>query len=347
MIELLLSAARRGANEAALTLSLSSGTSTRSRAFTAPDVALVALGRHLQRQDYRFVTSTPLTHARVLSRGCMPGDPVRALLGWSSFVPRTALPATVLEAIEDACCAEHRGELVRSIVRFSSIGEQLFVHSAYPTTDTSSVFFGPDTYRFARAVRQAAERFRARDRCRILDVGCGSGAGGIVAADALGRNVQTDLVLADINERALRFAAINARINGVAGAAVVHSDVLGSVDGDFDLIVSNPPYLVDGATRAYRHGGGRWGYDLSLRIALESIDRLAPGGLLALYTGAAVVGGRDLFREALAAALSARRRAFSYEELDPDVFGEELAAPPYDTADRIAVVLVQVEGAKA
>jgi hypothetical protein len=36
---------------------------------------------------------------------------------------------------------------------------------------------------------------------------------------------------------------------------------------------------------------------------------------------------------------------FSYEEIDPDVFGEELAYPPYDRADRIAVVAVTIEAA--
>jgi hypothetical protein len=34
---------------------------------------------------------------------------------------------------------------------------------------------------------------------------------------------------------------------------------------------------------------------------------------------------------------------FTYEELDPDVFGEELENAPYDQADRIAVVGVTIE----
>jgi hypothetical protein len=36
---------------------------------------------------------------------------------------------------------------------------------------------------------------------------------------------------------------------------------------------------------------------------------------------------------------------FTYEELDPDVFGEELESAPYDQADRIAVVGITIEAA--
>ena len=48
--------------------------------------------------------------------------------------------------------------------------------------------------------------------------------------------------------------------------------------------------------------------------------------------------GHDLFSEALVPLIEEPRLAFEYEELDPDVFGGELAHPPYDRADRIAVV---------
>ena len=63
-----------------------------------------------------------------------------------------------------------------------------------------------------------------------------------------------------------------------------------------------------------------------------------------LYTGSAVVAGEDLFRHRVArTARAAKTCAASYQEIDPDVFGEELVHPPYDRADRIAVVAVTVE----
>ncbi|MCY7319418.1 MAG: SAM-dependent methyltransferase, partial [Ramlibacter sp.] len=110
----------------------------------------------------------------------------------------------------------------------------------------------------------------------------------------------------------------------------------------FDLIVSNPPYLVDASARTYRDGGGPLGAGLSERIVAEGLPRLAPGGRLVLYTGAAIVDGADPLFEALQPLLQRRGWRFSYRELDPDVFGEELDLPAYQRADRIAAVALVV-----
>ena len=81
---------------------------------------------------------------------------------------------------------------------------------------------------------------------------------------------------------------------------------------------------------------------MSLAILDAALDRLAPGGILLLYTGAAVVNGMDPFRDAAAARLAGADAAWAYEELDPDVFGEELEGGAYAEADRIAAVLLTV-----
>ena len=113
-------------------------------------------------------------------------------------------------------------------------------------------------------------------------------------------------------------------------------------EGQFDLILSNPPYLADPLARLYRHGGGELGSELSVQIVEQGIRRLAPGGRLVLYTGSAIVGGKDEFCDTLRSRLAGRPLHFGYEEIDPDVFGEELEHPPYDRADRIAVVGVTI-----
>src|SRR5690606_23767482 len=96
-----------------------------------------------------------------------------------------------------------------------------------------------------------------------------------------------ELVLADINPAALPYAAANAAAAGLGSALCVQGDLFAPAPGAFDLIVANPPYLVDGAARAYRHGGGALGSALSERIVHEGLPRLAPGGRLLLYTGIA------------------------------------------------------------
>jgi methylase of polypeptide subunit release factors len=172
---------------------------------------------------------------------------------------------------------------------------------------------------------------------RILDMGCGGGPGGMAAAQAVGQRVQ-ELVLADINPRALAFCQANARLAQLECCTFVHSDLFQGVAGDFDLIVSNPPYLVDAHQRTYRHGGGEHGEGLSQRIFEHSIGRLKPGGRLILYTGSAVVQGAAPFSEW--AADMAVRAGCPYElrEIDPDVFGEELDKPEYAGVERIAAI---------
>lgn len=311
---------------------------------TAHD-ALARLGRLLGEAGYRFVTPTPETIRRVNSRpGNEEAHDLAGIFGWSRPFRPGILPRVMLDCLTEADRLEQRGSMLRSKVRFSRLGSSLYLHSAWPTESADAVFFGPDTYRFARLIETEIADLPAR---RIADVGCGSGAGGLHLWSLLGCPDDVELVLADINPAALEAAAVNADLAGCDGAVLHLGDLLAGQPGRFDLIVGNPPYLVDLAERTYRHGGGALGWDLSLRIVRECVPRLAPGGRLVLYTGAAIVGGRDGFRTACSGLLDAQGLDWRYEEIDPDVFGEELVAAPYDRADRIAAVALIIDaGAK-
>jgi methylase of polypeptide subunit release factors len=302
-------------------------------------LALVELGDLLRASGYAFTTITPLSHQRIHAR-LHPTEPtMRDIFGWSHLFRKDDLPSGVFAVLNKAGAAVRVGDKFRSTVRYSTLGDQLFVHSAFPTEEADAVFFGPDTYRFACTIRSSIDHSDLADRPRVLDVGAGSGAGGLYAARILAHR-SPQIVLADINSRALEFSRVNAALNRVSGVSVIDSDLYTQVDGPFNLIISNPPYLVDARTRTYRHGGGEFGSELSLRIIQEGLPYLSPGGMLVLYTGSAIVGGVDLFKDAILRWLKDESVKLIYEEIDPDVFGEELAAPPYDRADRIAVVSV-------
>ena len=298
--------------------------------------SLVQLGRWLQDSGYRFITPTPATHARVNARPeARQARDLRDVFGWSRPFDAGLLPREALECLRGGDLLREEGGLLRSRVRFSTLGEQIYAHSAYPTSDPDAVFFGPDTYRFAALIDSELQREPLRPGARILDVGCGAGPGGMVAALA---SRQPDLVLADINPRALLHARANAALAGLERVAFAQSDLYANVEGALDFIVANPPYLVDAAARTYRHGGGALGGGLSERIVAEGLPRLAAGGRLVLYTGAAMVGGRDPLLDALRSLADDAGCAWTYSELDPDVFGEELDAPAYRQAERIAAV---------
>jgi methylase of polypeptide subunit release factors len=301
------------------------------------DQALLNLGKELRAHNYRFITTTPATHLRVSCRSLGAISPLTRVFGWNLPFSAGELPPRILALMQQAGELAYEHGSLRSKVRFSTIGEQLFVHSGFPTDAADSVFFGPDTYRFVRALRHVVADLRAKAPFTIVDIGCGSGAGAICAARFLNGAV-AEIIMSDINSKALRFSAINAALDGIHGAKAVRSDLLEEIEQAGDLIIANPPYLVDRARRLYRHGGGEFGCDLSVRIVEQALDRLRPGGRLFLYTGTPVVNGIDLFRATVEPRLRAANCSYSYEELDPDVFGEELDNPPYDRVDRIAVI---------
>ncbi|HYJ11718.1 MAG TPA: class I SAM-dependent methyltransferase [Polyangiaceae bacterium] len=300
--------------------------------------ALLALGRRLLAERYRFVTITPSSHALVEQRpGARVARDLRDVFGWNRAFNRELLSGDLFELMQVAeVCRQLADGHWQATVRFSTLEDQLFVHSAFPTSSADAVFFGPDSYRFVRAILRYLP-----EQGRLVDVGCGSGVGGIVAAKhAHGR---LEAVLADINPAALAMARVNAALAGVR-AEVVQSDVLAGVQGELDVVISNPPYLVDAEHRAYRDGGSHHGAALAIRIVSEALTRLANGrhgGRLLLYTGAAIVGDRDCFFEQVEPLLRRYAAEYSYEELDPDVFGEELALPAYSDVERIAVTFLR------
>lgn len=300
------------------------------------DDPLLTLALALGASGYSFTTVTPATHARINAR---PGNAwarsAEDVFGWSRPFRQGVLTPALFESMRDADVVKPHGDGWLARVRASTLHGRLFLHSAYPTTESDAVFFGPDTYRFADAIaRTLAGDLRVR---RAVDIGCGAGPGAVMVALA---RPDAEVVAVDINDVALRYTAVNAQLAGAGQITVRHSDLLGAVDGDFDLIVANPPYLLDAGERIYRHGGGSLGEGLSLAIARLAVARLGPGGSLLLYTGTAIVNGKDRFRAAVAQLLEDTTLDWHYEELDPDVFGEELAEPAYASADRIAAVVL-------
>jgi methylase of polypeptide subunit release factors len=306
------------------------------------DAALLTLGRALLACNYRFTTVTPASHRRVNSRPQTTASALERVFGWSRPFRGGELAGEMVSLLREADELDVDGHLLRSKVRFSSLREQLFVHSAFPTEASNSVFFGPDTYRFARVLRHAIADREHGAALTVIDIGCGSGAGGLCAASLLQGCAGVEVILSDINPKAVRYSRINASLNGITGVRAVLGDVLENVNEGGHLIISNPPYLVDRSHRLYRDGGGELGFDLSVRIVQQSLDRLYPGGRLVLYTGSPVIDGEDAFLAAVRPRLEARNCTYSYEEIDPDVFGEELDSPPYDRTERIAAVALIV-----
>ncbi|RJX75016.1 class I SAM-dependent methyltransferase [Pseudomonas sp. LS-2] len=303
------------------------------------DLALLQLGRRLLADDYRFTTVTPLSHQRNNAREeNHQARNLRDIFGWNRPFASELLPEAELEALLSRAILRAHAGLWVSEVRWSSLHDHLFVHSAFPTISNDSVFFGPDTYRFAQAIEEHLRTSTHPIRTAV-DIGCGSGAGAILIAKA---RHDAQVLALDINPTALRFTAVNAALAETENVSAWHSDLFDSASGEFDLIVANPPYMQDSQKRAYRHGGDRLGSELSVRIVDQAMTRLTIGGSLVLYTGSPWVDGVDLFLEHARPLIDKAGYSWSYREVDPDVFGEELETEIYSHAERIAAVVLTV-----
>lgn len=73
----------------------------------------------------------------------------------------------------------------------------------------------------------------------ILDLGCGYGAIGIILAKLTNSNV----MMSDVNRRAIHLTKMNAKKNGVSVNAI-ESDGYENIDNSFNYIISNPPIRV-------------------------------------------------------------------------------------------------------
>ncbi|MBQ6077503.1 MAG: peptide chain release factor N(5)-glutamine methyltransferase [Clostridia bacterium] len=144
----------------------------------------------------------------------------------------------------------------------------------------------PDT----ECLVEAALKELTPERNTVLDLCCGSGCIGIALAVCGGAKVTA----ADISADALDFTERNARRNGVS-VELIRSDFLDEIEGPFDLIACNPPYLSmedmenrDAALRCEPElalYGGFDGLAFYHRLAKEYRRVLKPGGTLLMEIG--------------------------------------------------------------
>lgn len=133
---------------------------------------------------------------------------------------------------------------------------------------------------------------------RVLEVGCGSGAVGVHLAASPDRT----LTASDINSRALALTELTAALNGRA-VRTVRSDFADEIDGRFDLIVCNPPFILGrpcGRT-TFRDATDEAGHST---LATDLAPLLADGGIAVYLTNWEYgIGGPDP-TEQLAAELA-------------------------------------------
>lgn len=129
---------------------------------------------------------------------------------------------------------------------------------------------------------------------RVLEIGCGSGVVSIHCALA-----GAEVVCGDVNPRAVALTRMNAAANGAVLEAV-ETDVYSNVEGRFDLVLFNLPYLPveegEGLARAW--SGGPDGLGPLPRLLDGAPKHLLPGGRVVVVTSSLM--DRKGLREVLA-----------------------------------------------
>jgi len=126
----------------------------------------------------------------------------------------------------------------------------------------------------------------------VLDIGTGSGCIAISLAHYIKNSSVTAM---DISEKALETAIINAKKNNVDIKFVRH-DIMTDFEGEFDIVVSNPPYIesdvIPGLDKNVKDfepltalDGGADGLDFYRRITKIAPSLLKEGGMLCFEVG--------------------------------------------------------------
>ncbi|WP_436771027.1 HemK2/MTQ2 family protein methyltransferase [Yinghuangia sp. YIM S09857] len=174
-----------------------------------------------------------------------------------------------------------------------------------------------DTWLLVSAYLEQAD---LRDADSLLDVGTGTGAVALAAAEASGERCRVTAV--DIARSAVWAARLNS-LRFRRGVAVRRGDLLGAVAGRrFRVVLANPPYVPSRRHLAPRHGPARsWDAGTDGRVVLDRLcdgvpGALKPGGTV-LIVHSALCGVGATLRRLSAAGLRARVVARRREPFGP------------------------------
>ena len=178
-------------------------------------------------------------------------------------------PADV-DALVEAGLLERRADTVKANVELSSYEGLLLVH------DRVAESAAPESWHvlFGSASKTLAALTIRRPARSALDLGTGCGVQALLAARHADRVVATDVA-----DRALTFARINAGLNEIENVEFVRGDLFEPVAGQrFDLIASNPPFVVSPDSELVFRDSHLPGHEISRVVVAQAQEHLEDDG---------------------------------------------------------------------
>lgn len=249
----------------------------------SPDVTIAEAIRQVHAALLAADVEEPRLEARLLVASAISGDLTALILREKQPLGAAAGPLDGLLARRIA-----REPISRILGQRAFYGLDFHLNAATldPRPDTETLVEGVLAHIDAGAGRAAP--------WRLLDIGTGTGA---ILLALLANLTVAQGVGIDIAVEAVSMARQNADRLGLASRAEFRQgDLMEGLDGQFDIIVSNPPYIPSGEITMLEPevrlhdpvlalDGGADGLDFYRRLVATALARLAPGGLLAFEVG--------------------------------------------------------------
>ena len=204
-------------------------------------------------------------------------------------------------------------------LRFIPHGHLILVSDRHDRSISDFTYVGRDSLKLADLLSQSLNGRAFRSG---LDICCGCG----IQALTIARSAQT-VIGVDINPRSVVFSEQNASLNGYQDQLrFIQGDLTEPLEGPFDVVVANPPFVFMPTEMAVtnRDGfGGDWGLEFVRRIIADLDRLLAPDGEAYLLSASPVVEGQSLLEQLIdhelqSTKLGAHLHALHYR-LDPQL----------------------------
>ncbi len=180
-----------------------------------------------------------------------PKDEAKALAWWIVEEETGLSRSQILSGCKITKNFAHVQEVIERLLHFEPI-QYIFGHTEWCGLDLrvtpAALIPRPETAELVERINLQSTIFNIQSSIRVLDVGTGSGCIAIALKKA---HPEWQVTGIDISPEAIDVARENAKRNGVDITFQV-ADIFSDGIGDFDLVVSNPPYITESEKSSMR-----------------------------------------------------------------------------------------------